>query len=141
MSERTMRVGNLREIVEKTADDICAEFADFMSGTRYVALLHRAKEGGDQKSDYHRRGAFFITHSPEEYRDAVARVLTLQAIAAKPYRVYASVNPRDIRKAEKKFKMDMLEADFSEGQNKRFFYERFVSKWVGALMAPGARSG
>lgn len=136
---RTKTVGNLSEEIEKRAKDLCSDFHAFTHGVRYVALLHRSKDGGHQGSEYHRRGGFYITHGPEEYLSAVARLLTLGAVAEKPYRLYASVNARNIVKGERAFKMAMLECDFAGGENKEFFWNRLESKWVSALMQPGAR--
>lgn len=136
---RTKSVGDLSEEIEKRAKDLCWDFRDFTDGTRYLALLHRSKDGGP-RDEYHRRGGFYITHSKQEYHDAVARLLTLQAVAEKPYRLYASVNARDIVKAEHAFKMAMLTCDFDAGENKEFFWRRLDSKWAGALMQPGSRA-
>lgn len=136
---RTKSIGALSQEVEEKSEAIFREFALFSTGIRYVALLHRSKDGGHQGSEYHRRGGFYITHNNEQYRDALVRLLTLQAVAQKPYRLYASVNARDIHKAERAFKMDMLTCDFGDDVNKQFFWERLESKWASALMQPGSR--
>lgn len=138
--ERTKRVGALGEELEQEAKTLVCDFAPFTDGVRYITLLHRSKEGGDQNSEYKRRGGYFITHSKEEYLDALVRLLALKAISKKPYRLYASVNARNIVKAERAFKRDMLEVDFEDGENKKWFWQRLPSKWVSALMQPGARA-
>lgn len=137
---RTKGIGNLEQDVESRAQAIINEFNGFTDGVRYLCLLHRSKDGGQNK-EYHRRSAFFITLNTEEYRDAVERLLILQAVSSKPYRLYASVNARDIQKTERQMKIEMLEADFASAENKQFMYERFCSRWAGALMKPGSRSG
>ena len=136
---RTKGMGALEEDIQREAVAIFNDFEQFTTGTRYISLLHRSKDGGHNK-EYHRRGGFFITHSPEEYLDALVRLLTLQTVASKPYRLYASVNPRSIEKGEKQFKMDMLEADFASKENKDFFYSRLQSRWASSLMKPGSRT-
>lgn len=137
---RTKGISALEEDLNRKAQMLMDEFAPFTTGVRYLSLLHRSKDGGHNK-EYHRRGGFYVTHTKEEYLDALVRLLTLQAVASKPYRLYASVNARSIEKAEKQFKMEMLEADFSSGENKTYFYERLESRWAGSLMKPGSRIG
>lgn len=138
--ERTKRIGHLEEDVETEAKKIFSEFRDFTNGTRYLCLLHRQKDGGST-DEYKRRGGYYITHTPEQYLDALVRLLILQKVSSKPYRLYASVNARSVAKGERAFKRDMLETDFEAGENKRSFWERLPSKWVSALMQPGAREG
>lgn len=137
---RTKGIGALEEDIERKANALMQEFSQFTTGTRYLCLLHRAKDGGHNK-EYHRRGGFYITHTPEEYADALARLLILQVVSKKPYRLYASVNARSVTKAEKQFKMEMLESDFAPKENHEFFWTRIESRWVGALMKPGSRIG
>lgn len=140
MSERTKKIAHLEEDLETQAKGIMSEFRPFIEGTRYLTLLHRQKDGGST-DEYKRRGGYYITQDAVEYKDALVRLLALKAISSKPYRLYASVNPRDMKKAEKAFKMDMLVCDFDDGENKAYFWKRLASKWVSALMQPGSRSG
>lgn len=138
--ERTKRVSALEQEIEAKATQIMRDFFGFTGGCRYLTLLHRSKDDGPA-SEYKRRGAYFVTHSESEYYDALVRLLTLKSISSKPYRLYASANARNISKAEKAFKMDILTTDFDGGENKKWFWERLPSKWVSALMQPGSRQG
>lgn len=138
---RTKNIGALESEIEKQAADIMRDFYGFTDGVRYLSLLHRSKDGGDQNSEYKRRAAHFITHSSEEYEQALIRLLILKSVSSTPYRLYASCNARDMKKAEKAFKMDMLVCDFDDGENKEYFWKRLESKWVSALMQPGSRKG
>lgn len=135
---RNKRIGHLEQDAESDAKRLMIEFVDFIDGTRYLSLLHRQKDGGST-DEYKRRSAYFVTHDRQEYYDALVRLLILQKVAEKPYRLYASTNSRNIKKAEKAFKMDMLVCDFDDGENKAYFWKRLPSKWVSALMSPGAR--
>lgn len=139
MSGRTERVSGLEIRIEERAQQILGEFRNFADGIRYVALLHRTKDGGEN-TEYQRRGGLAITHDEKDYYEALVRLLTLQAVSSKPYRLYASVNPRDLRKAEHKFKEDMLTVDFAPQENKDYFWTRLESKWASALMSPGSRA-
>lgn len=138
--QRTKRVAALEDELYDKAKTICREFAPFITGTRYLTMLHRSKDDGPA-TEYKRRGAYFVVHDEAEYLNALVRLLTLQIVSSKPYRIYASVNSRNIAKAEKAFKMDMLVTDFDAGENKRWFWERLPSKWISALMQPGSRDG
>jgi hypothetical protein len=120
--------------LEKKADNIMEDFSQFTDGTRVLLLLQRAKEGGHNK-EHKRRKARFVTHDKEQFRRALLELLILQAVMAPDYRVYLSSAPRDVRKAEMEFKQQMLTVDFSEGENKRFFYEHMDDKWISALMS------
>ena len=137
---RNKSITAIEHDIEEKAKAILADFKEFTTGVRFLSLLHRSKDGGHNK-EYHRRGGFYVCHSTEDYLDALIRLLILKEVSSKPYRLYASVNARSLAKAEKQFKMEMLEADFSSEDNKHFFYERLESGWVGALMKPGSRTG
>lgn len=138
--ERTKRVSALEGEIEAQAKNLFEEFQGFTGGVRYLTLLHRTKDAGPT-SEYKRRGGYGIAHDPQEYYDILVRLLTLKAVSSKPYRLYASVNARNMAKAEKAFKMDMLTVDFDGADNKRWFWQRLPEKWVSALMQPGSRSG
>jgi len=120
--------------LEKKADGIMVEFSEFIDGTRVLLLLQRAKEGGHNK-EHKRRRARFVTHNPEQFKRSLLELLILQSTLATEYRIYLSASPRDVSKAEKEFKRLMLDVDFSEGENKRFFYEHIEDKWISALMS------
>lgn len=136
---RSKRVSHLEEDLERKAEAIMREFRPYTQGIRYLALLHRSKEGGNQNSEYKRRGGHAIVHNEKEYYDAVVRLLTLQAVSSKPYRLYACLNPRDLKKAEHKLKISMLDAEFGSEENREVFYERMDARWVSAVMDTGSR--
>lgn len=136
---RTKNINALESDIEQQAQSLMRDFFAFTGGVRYLTLLHRSKDDGPA-TEYKRRGAYFVTHDESEYLDALVRLLTLKAVSSKPYRLYASVNARNMKKAERAFKRDMLEVDFEDGENKEWFWKRLPSKWVSALMQPGARA-
>ena len=135
--ESNMRAKSTAALIadlEKKADDIMFEFSQFTDGTRVLLLLQRAKEGGHNK-EHKRRRARYVTHNPEQFKRALLELLILQATLATEYRIYLSASPRDMKKAEQEFKRLMLDVDFTEGENKRFFYEHLEDKWISALMS------
>lgn len=118
------------------ADSIMKEFAPFVTGTRVLLLLRRHKEGGSN-NEYRRRLDRQVSHSPEQFKKALFLMLFAKYLNqdAGDYRIYVTACPRDIRKAELKFKQETLDNDFSGGENKRFFWEHLDDKWVSALMS------
>lgn len=122
------------EEIEKKADDILDEFSKFTHGTRVLLLLWRHKEGG-ATNEYRRRRAREVVHDLDQMRKALVKLLLLKASMPIDMRIYMSVSPRDIRKAEMDFKTQMLSMDFASGDNKKFFWENLEEKWISSLMA------
>lgn len=123
------------EDTEKKADNILEQFHLFTYGCRVLLLLRRQKEGGGS-NEHRRRRAREVVHDKDQMRKALIKLLFLKALYPdSDYRIYMSAAPRDIRKAELKFKQEQLAVDFEEGENKKHFYENFEEKWISALMA------
>ena len=120
--------------LEQKVEEIMEEFSDFTDGTRVLLLLQRKKEGGSTQ-EHKRRRARYVTHNGDQFKSCLFQLLLLQATSAIDYRIYLSVSPRDIQKAEKEFKRLMLDVDFTGGENKQFFYEHLEDKWISALMS------
>lgn len=137
---REMKLGSFVEDLEKEADYILDDFSVLSHGTRVLLLLKRAKEGGHNK-EYKRRRAWEVVHDKEQLRRALVKLLILQKTLGTDERIYMSVSPRDIRKAEMDFKETMLRSDFGNDENKRFFYEHFEEKWVSSLMSSNPPKG
>ena len=114
--------------------------ADFKDGLRVVMLLLRAKNGGHNRPDYHvhRR----ITRNIEEYDAAVQELSTLRDTKEQPelWRIYSTLNRRNIEKAIRIFKTDQLEADYYDEESRHRFYIDIKNRWVGALMKPQSRA-
>lgn len=125
--------------MSKEVNQIMKKFEMFTYGTNVLFLMHRTKDGGHNK-EMKRRVLWYIVHNREEYKKALTRLLAMKNASNIDYRIYASVNPRDLSKAEKEFKRLMLEADFAGKENKRYFYERLDAKWISALMKPGCKA-
>jgi hypothetical protein len=117
---------------------IVEEFKDFLDGARVLLLLHRSKDGGSNK-EFKRRLLTFHTNTREELEESILKALILKnGYNTSDYRIYLTVNARDLRKAERLFKTRMVNIDFEGGENKQWFYERFNSKWISALTDNGS---
>lgn len=107
---------------------------NFTSGTNVLILLQRKKDGGHNK-EFRRRLSWFVVHNQEHYISALTKLLVMKyAFHDQDLRIYATVNPRSLKKAEKLFKQTMLELDFSSEENHNYFWQRLESKWISALM-------
>lgn len=119
--------------LENKANDIINDFSDFIDGTRVLLLLERQKEGG-HNHEYQRRALRFVTHTPESLRKCLFQMLILQHTINTTYRIYMTVNPRNLEKAPYLFKQTMLDMDYEDDENRRFFWERLEDRWISALM-------
>jgi hypothetical protein len=113
-------------------------FDKFLDGTRVLLLMCRTKDGGHNK-EYHRRVMTLISHNREKLLLNIAKCLIIKEGSVDTLRLYMTCNSRDIKKAERNFKIEMLEMDFSSEENKHIFYERLEGNWASALMKPSAR--
>lgn len=119
--------------IELKVKDIMDDFNEFTDGARVIFLMERKKDGGHNKES-RRRMMLDITHSPEQYAKALYNMLIMKYFDGRELRIYASVNDRDLKKAERQMKMKLLEADFGSEEQKYYFYRRFPTRWVSAIM-------
>lgn len=105
----------------------------FKEGVRILMLLLRAKEGG--KGNVDRHAIKVITSNPKEY-DAAMKALTEQW--EPNYRIYATVDKRDVKKAMRRFKELILENDYTP--NPEEFFLDMENRWISALQQPTSRA-
>lgn len=117
-------------------ENIETTFNKFLDGTRVLILKHRTKDGGNKHSIVLK----LVSHNREKLLLNIAKCLSIKEGSEDALRLYMTCNSRNIEKAERNFKIEMLDMDFSSKENKRIFYERLESNWVSALMKPSARS-
>lgn len=135
---REMSLTALRELAHEKAELTYNKFKDFSTGTRVLLLLLREKDGGGN-TDFKRRSIVEVTHNTEQFEKAIHKMVYFSMCSPEPYRIYSTVNERDLVKAERIFKQQMLEMDFVPELNKRVWYERFESRWHSALMQDNSR--
>lgn len=109
-----------------------------MDGTRVILLMCRGKDGGPNK-EYKRRVSVLISHNKEQLIRNIGKCLAIKDASVDPLRLYMTLNSRNIVKAERNFKEQMLEMDYQSPEMKKVFYERLEGNWVSALMKPSAR--
>lgn len=108
-------------------------------GHRVIMLIQRAKDGGHNRPDYHAHK--LLVKDEGEYLSALANLRRVRDSKENPenWRIYANVNARNIEKAIRKFKFDMLEADYYDGFNRHRFYTDIENRWFGCVMVPSSR--
>ena len=95
----------------------------FKYGTRVLMLIGRNKDEAKRRGPIRK-----VSKSIDEFD----RVLKELVLLSKPgERIYASLSPRDVKKASYHFKLKQLHA---EHENDVTFYDRLESVWMSALM-------
>lgn len=101
---------NVKEDILKRADGIFSDFKNFTDGTRVLFLIHRNKEGGETNNT---KVLKIVTTNSEDFRLELIRLVDeKERRFLIPYRIYASVNNRSIKKAIRQFKYEQLDAEF-----------------------------
>lgn len=111
----------------------------FKDGYRVLLLIHRSKDGGSNRPDYH--SVKRLSKNPKEFDKVFSDLKKLKEKSEIPYRLYSTVNPRDIHKAIRLFKFKQLEADYYDNESHIGFYTDIKNRWFGCLMNPKAKMG
>jgi len=127
-----------KKSVEQELSEIESKFSDFLNGNRVIILMHRQKDGGHGK-EYQRRTMSYATHDKESALRFISKCLIIKNESTDPLRIYITCNSRNLKKAERNIKTQILEMDYSGEETKRIFYERFERNWHSALMQESAR--
>lgn len=119
--------------IKDEVERIKLEFSDFMEGVRVLFLIHRNKEGGDTNNTKVRK---IITQNSKEFIEELSALVKMKNESEEAYRIYSSVNDRNVEKAIRKFKYEQLDADYYDGEQKHQFYFDIRNRWIGCLMQP-----
>ncbi len=123
------------DIIKELAHRICLKFLSFSYGIRILYLINR--EVGNTNKGSSRWVKKIITTTPAEYKAGILQLLEIR----KPHeRIYASVEPRDFKKAIRIFKHKMLDNDYQDDENKFNFYRNIYNNWISALSSPESRA-
>lgn len=113
-----------------TKEEILDEFRDFTDGVRVLMLTSRSKDGG-VSTGTNRKAKKFVTTNPEEFAEALEILLGLQT---EGYRIYSTVNSRNMELAIRRFKEVQLEADYYDESSRHSFYFDIKNRWISSLM-------
>lgn len=131
-----MREKNKQQYKQDVLDEVerlKTNFNYFSDGVRVLFLIHRNKEGGDTNNTKVEK---VITSNLPEFWDAVAQLIDKKNNSGLPYRVYSSVNHRNLEKAIRQFKFEQLEADYYDPYDRARFYLDVRNRFIGCLMQP-----
>jgi len=123
--------------MNKETEKIIAEFDGFTDGVRMLMLIHRKKEGGAQRD---RSAIKRIAYSQEEFEEELDKLVSIKNESDIPYRIYSSVNKRDMNKAIRIFKGRQLDADYEDEYNRDMFYLDIKNRWISAICNPKTKT-
>lgn len=126
----------MKNEIKQQADLIMSQFFDYTNGVRVLFLIHRSKEGAEHSNNDHVKK--IITKNSSEFRLALYELLTNKNESELPYRIYSSVNARNIDKAIMKFKHEQLDADYYDIESRNNFYYDVKNRFISCLMAPSS---
>ncbi len=112
-------------------DDINSIPGMFTCGVRGILLLERNKDGDVGNAQ--------VSTNSEEWKNIVLELMEMQKSTHKNYRIYSSVNSRDIDKAIHEFKRRQLEAEYGNLNENHMFYTDINYRFFSCLMNPKSR--
>lgn len=110
----------------------------FTYGARGLMLIRRNKDG--EEGNAQRRSIKRITHSRKQWMDAVLELRDLQHTTHQGYRIYSSVNERDMQKAIHEFRRRQLETEYGNQYEHHCFYTDIENRFFSCLMNPNCRA-
>lgn len=119
-------------IASMTLEEIKHRFKDFMDGVRVVMLIDRGIMNSNKGSK--RWINKIITTNPQEFEDAVSKLLALQEYLGNPdIRLYSCVNDRKLKKAINLFNHKQLDI---LPEQELYFYSHINNSFCSCLMKP-----
>ncbi len=110
----------------------------FKDGVRGIMLLHRNKDG--EKGNAQRKAIKKVSRNIEEWHEIVLEFKNLQFLACPGYRIYSSVNSRNIDKAIHEFKLRQIAVDYGSENELDWFYKDIQNRFFSCLMNPNCRN-
>ena len=137
--DKTKVESNVRHDILLKAQHVFDDFKNFSDGVRVLFLIHRNKEGGETNNS---KVKMVVSKNSDEFWLELVKLMDMKEREHTiPYRIYSSVNPRNVKKAIRKFKHEQLDAeDYSEEQHQEFYFDIY-RRWVGCLMQPQQAAG
>lgn len=124
----------MKKLIENL-DEIPEMFTD---GVRGLMLLRRNKDG--EEGNAQRKSIKRISLSSKEWKENVCELKYLQDTSHQGYRIYSSVNSRDMSKAIHEFKRRQLETDYGNLHEFCMFYCDIKNRFFSCLMNPNCRA-
>jgi hypothetical protein len=118
-------------------DDLSKLPASFKNGYRGILLIHRNKDGA--KGNAQRKSFKKISSSLEQWEKIVLEFAHMQKTSHPEFRIYSSVNSRNMQKAIHEFKRRQLEFDYGNNQELDEFYRDIDNRFFSCLMNPNCK--
>ncbi len=136
--DKTKIESNVKADIIMKAKHIFDDFKPYTDGIRVLFLIHRNKEGGETNNTKVEK---LISINSEEFYLQLLKLLDIkERNLGTPYRIYSSLNPRNIEKGIRQFKYEQLEADYYDPEQKHNFYHDIRNRFIGCLMQPAQRA-
>ena len=116
-----------------------------VDGVRGLMLMRRNKDNVCDVSDggtgnVQRRAVKMISHNKTEWMSMINGLYQMQQTTHPGFRIYASVNPRDMSKTIYEFKCRQLDADQYCIRDRNMFYMDIENRFFSCLMNPFVRA-
>ncbi len=119
-------------------DDLDSVPAIFTDSVRGVLLLHRNKDGGVGNQQH--KAIKRISGNTEEWKAFIAELREMQQTTHQGYRIYSSVNARDVERSIHEFKRRQLEIECGSMFEFHNFYYDIKNRFFSCLMNPNSRA-
>lgn len=117
------------------AEKIANRFDWLTTGVRVLMLTLRSKEGGkSNKPD--RIAKKYVSTNEDEFVELLDKLIEQWT---EGYRIYCTINSRDMEKAIRNFKQMQLDSEYQEQDVRYKFYNDVKNRWISSLMKPNAR--
>jgi len=111
----------------------------FKEGVRVLIAIQRKKENKEVCwKDRHVKTLF--SKSEEEFDEKFEKLDKFCDTQDGSFRIYSSVNSRNLKKSVRKFKSDQLDVDYADETSFENFYFNIKSKFISCLMRPENRN-
>jgi hypothetical protein len=110
----------------------------FKEGVRGILLLFRNKDG--ETGNAQRKCIKKISRNKEEWTKIVFEFNELQQNSHQRYRIYSSVNARNLDKAVHEFKLRAIGVDYGSVEERDWFYVDIQNRFFSCLMNPNCRT-
>jgi len=123
------------DYMEEISKSIINEYYQFTDGYRVLMLVSRKKDGGE--NNIYRK---LISKDREEFKECIIKLINKAKNLEQPFRIYSSVNNRDIEGAIRIFKKRQLDKDYEDDEARHYFYRDIKNRFISSLMKPRARN-
>jgi hypothetical protein len=110
----------------------------FKEGVRGILLIRRNKDG--ESGNAQRKAIKKISRNKEEWKEIILNFKELQKNSYEGYRIYSSVNGRNMDKAIHEFKLRQISSDYGNKEELDWFYVDVENRFFSCLMNPSCRT-